>query len=99
MLADAPDTVAAGSLLLLIGGSEDRARGLETALRQSGFAARAAWIADLEELDEAEQEAAYEQREGAPFVPLPLHHQQPPILPWVHAPPTPAAAGAQRAWR
>jgi len=53
LLADAPDTVAAGSLLLLIGGSEDRARGLETALRQSGFAARAAWIADLEELDEA----------------------------------------------
>lgn len=41
------------------------------------------------ELDEAEQEAAYEQREGVPFVPLPLHHHQPPLLPWVHAPPTP----------
>ena len=47
------------------------------------------------ELDEAEQETAYEQREGAPFAPLPLHHHQPPLLPWAHAPPTQTTAATR----
>ncbi|WP_428312250.1 EAL domain-containing protein [Hydrocarboniphaga sp.] len=53
MLADTIDPVTSGSLLLLVGGSADGARLVETALRKAAFGVRAAWIADLEELEDA----------------------------------------------
>lgn len=53
MLADTIDPVTSGSLLLLVGGSQDSARLVEGALRRAAFGVRTAWIADLEELEDA----------------------------------------------
>ena len=53
MLADTLDPVTSGSLLLMVGGNEDGARQIETALRKAAFGVRAAWVADLEELEDA----------------------------------------------
>jgi PAS domain S-box-containing protein len=52
LIADTLDPVTSGSLLLMVGGSEDGARLIEGALRKAAFGVRAAWIADLEELED-----------------------------------------------
>ncbi|MDB5967640.1 MAG: response regulator [Hydrocarboniphaga sp.] len=52
MLADTLDAVTSGSMLLMVGGNEDRARLIESALRKAAFGVRTAWVADLEELED-----------------------------------------------